>query len=292
LRARRGAEARFFLGAVVALAAVVVAGLGCPEKDRALQHFLKPATVEIKDLFVSWFSGDNLDLTLALEIDNPNPVALTLVGLEYELAVLGQPLAQGVVDARVQIKPAGQSEVQVPVAVALKEALSIYEQSKVVDVVDYELKGHIRLHTWLGDLHLPFQQGGQFHALKPPRILSVGIKTRQLSMAGAELALRFLFQNPNGVPLEIKDLDYSLTLEGQDFARGVIEDRRLPPHSQEAIEVLVKLDFRAGLGWALSLFTRKKASYVLEFKASYLIDGRLVQQKESMEGEIDFSPGP
>jgi LEA14-like dessication related protein len=280
-RRRTGTRA----GLIVILAMIVA---GCPKNDKPLKDLIQPPTVTVRDVSISEVSRAQIRFRVNVDIANPNPVGLTLSKVEYSFELGGRPLAAGATDSKVQIKASGSTPAEVPVGLAYNELLTIYDQNKDADYLEYKLTGKFHVTTPIGDLPVPYAQKGKVPVVRPPQVLGVALKVKQLSFSGADVALVLQLLNPNGYGLEISKLSYTLALEGKEFARGEVAAQKIGPKSPGLIEVPLRVDFSSGLAWASTLLASKHAAYALDYHAVYVIDNKPVEQKEYTQGAIDF----
>jgi LEA14-like dessication related protein len=263
---------------------------GCPKNDNPLKNVISPPTVTVSDVSISNISREQVRFLVKLDVANPNPVGLTLAKVEYNFELAGRPLAAGTTEAPLAIKASGSTPAEVPVALAYNELKTIYDQNKDADYLEYKLTGMFHVATPIGNLPVPYRQTGKVPVVRPPQVLGVSLKVKQLSLTGAEVALVLQLMNPNGYPLEIKKLTYALALEGKPFASGEVAAQKVGPKLPGLIEVPLKIDFASGFAWAGALLASRHAAYALDYQAVYVIDKRPVEQKEYSQGAIDFGP--
>lgn len=273
----------------IALFAAALAAAGCPGAEDIIEEIFKPPRVSVRNVAVSGISTDAIDLVLDLRIDNDNPVGLTLAKVDYNLGVEGSPLASGATGTGITLKASGASDAQVPLSFAYQEFKNIYDKAKGKDYIDYTLAGQVHLDTPVGDIPIPYSTSGKLPVVRPPKVKSVGINVKSLNITGADLGIQLNMENPNAFPLQIEGFNYNLDLEGKDFASGLIDSGKIAPKSAGVLEVPLTLDFMSAGNWAYSLLTKKKASYNLDYNATYMIENHPVKQSENKSGKIDFS---
>ena len=261
---------------------------GCPEAQDMIEKAIQTPKVEIKDLFFSGLSEQNIDLDLLLEVDNPTPLALNFNGLEYELALAGRPLAAGSSSSATELKASDKSQVSVPLSLAYNEIKTVYDQAQGQDEIPYQLSGKALLKMGGAEIPVPFKTSGMLPVIRPPRILSVGLKVDNLSLSGADLILSIKIDNPNSFPLSIQGMDYALQLEGKDFSSGQVGLQAVPKKSSGSIEAPLHLDFISMGSWAYSLLTKGKAVYALHYQAVYTINNHPVKHREEKQGTLNI----
>lgn len=101
------------LAALFLLSAVALAG--CPEAVDVIEKAVQPPEIKVKQVVITGISYDTLDLNLAVDIHNQNPVGFTLAGLEYQLEIAERPLASGNAASGIEIAALGTSQADFPV---------------------------------------------------------------------------------------------------------------------------------------------------------------------------------
>lgn len=276
-----------FIRALI-LAATALIFCGCPQAKDVMEKVVQPPKVQVKEVRVAGISYQSIDLILATEIDNPNPVGLTLAQIDYALTLAERPLASGSLPSGLALKPAGTSSADLPISVDYNEVQKIYDASVGQDELPYTLSGRVQLDTPVGRIPVPFKTSGVMPVVRPPKLAGVSLRVSSLSFSGADLVIGIKVQNPNAFPLAVDAVDYALKLEGQDFSSGRIADQAVPKKGSGTISVPVHLDFVSAGSWAYSLITKGKADYALTYNAVYTIKGYPVKQNEEMQGSLNF----
>jgi len=274
------------LWALLSAGAVMVSG--CPEAEEIIRQAVRPPEVSVRNVAVRGISRESLDLELGIEIDNPNPVGLSLAGVDYNFVLSGHRLASGTGGGGIELEPSGVSEAVLPLSLDFEEVKSVYEASRGRDEIPYELSGKVQVDTPIGRIPVPYKARGELPVIRPPRIRSVRVEVDKLSFSGAELVLSLNLHNPNSFPLSIQGADYSLSLDGRPFTSGSLGSGEVPPRSTGDLEVPVSLDFLSAGSWAYSLISGGSADYSLDYSGTYLIKGRPVSHSEQKSGSLSF----
>jgi LEA14-like dessication related protein len=260
--------------------------VGCPEAQDLVKQVFTPPSVSVRQVHFSGVSSKALDLNLGMEIDNPNPIGVSLSAIDYDFALAGRPLASGSSGSGLQIAASGKSRAEFPISVAYNEILPVYESMRGQDEVPYAVAGKLTLDTPIGALPIPFKSEGKLPILRVPKIAGVNVRVKSLSFTGADLKINIQLENPNTFPLAVQGVDYNMVLDGKPFAAGAIGAKNIASKSTGTLEVPLQLDFMSLGGWAYSLLSKKSAGYALDYDATYLIQDHPVSQKESKEGQV------
>ena len=57
-------------------------------------------------------------------------------------------------------------------------------------------------------------------AVQPPEVVLTGVQVRDIGISGQTFLLGFAVSNPNPFPLPVKNIRYTVMLDGQKFAGG------------------------------------------------------------------------
>jgi LEA14-like dessication related protein len=194
---------------------------------------------------------EGFNLAFDVKVDNPNPVAISLAGLDYDLKLLGSRFLQGEQPTGLKVAANGSSQVQVPLRLGFQQLMSSYRQLKGAERADYQLDLGMGFDVpLLGRVRVPISYKGEFPIPRMPEIKLRSFDIRQLSMSGANLLLQMEVDNPNAFSLLLGKLDYNLKLNGYNVGSGLIDKPvNIEQGGQGVIGLPVSLDFaQAGLG--------------------------------------------
>jgi len=134
---------------------VGIALTGCADLTKNL---VKDPEVKILDLSVAKFSGQEVDLNLKLNVNNPNPMELKIGKIAYGLNLSGKPVTEGIFEKGVAIPANGANDVIVPLKFkydAVGSLLTSFLNKTLTK--DYELKGTVDV----GWFSIPFTKKGE-----------------------------------------------------------------------------------------------------------------------------------
>jgi len=265
---------------------VVVVIIGCQKAGEIIKENVQTPKVSLADLAVTDISSQKLNLLAKLEIDNPNPIGLSLDGLDYNLELAGNSFFSGESNEGLNVKASGKSFAKVPIALKYDDLKKVYDSLKNEDEVPYRLSGQVKLNTPIGSLPIPYDVKGKLPVVRPPKINSVDLKVKSLTLSEAKLDLNLKLFNPNSFPLNISRLNYQLLMDGKDFSNGQIESAKVPAKSEGEIAIPILLDL-AGVGnWAYSLLKSGSSDYELDYDAKYQIKDWPVKHQEKKTGTL------
>ncbi len=142
------------LAAVATLLAGLTA-LGCGVRQLAKGELLPPE-VRFKGLGLQPPTNQGLPLTVVLAVQNPNPMAITVLGYDYEVWAAGQSVAKGVSNQPVTLPARGETTVTVPVLLKLRNLPGLLPGLMQNQKIPVEIAGGLRLPQTLG-FRVPFR---------------------------------------------------------------------------------------------------------------------------------------
>ncbi len=144
--------------AAAVLAAAAIAATGCA----SLSALLEEPKVGLQALKVQDPTANGVTLVFLLLVENPNPIALGVDELAYDLEVSGRALTSGKLAGGARIPPKGEAVVEIPVPVKYSDLFTSVLQLLKDQASPYRLKGAARV----GPFEIPFDRSGE---LKLPK---------------------------------------------------------------------------------------------------------------------------
>jgi LEA14-like dessication related protein len=132
-------------------------GCGPP---RLLREKLDPPKVSLRGVGLMKPSTQGLPLLVLLEVHNPNPLEITLLGYDYEVWLEGRSMAKGASSERVTLPARGEALVEVPVMLNLAALPALLPRLLNREKFSYEVAGGFRLPETLG-FRVPFRFRGE-----------------------------------------------------------------------------------------------------------------------------------
>ncbi len=260
-------------GFAVGLAAAIVlsgAFFGCTTVSEMLKATENP-TARISSARFSGLDAESISVTFDVEITNPYPVSLPLLGLDYRLSSAGTPFLTGAAKDTGAILPGDKKIVPVMAKIPFLATLALLEDVRPGNVVPYTASFTINARApGLGVVHLPLETDGEFPIPVPPRVGVSSLDWESLSLTNAVAVLNIEVTNGNDFPLSMTRLAVDLALAKASIATTTIEE----PHSFGAGEgrvLPVRLSLRPGqLGMAVfRMLSQSSVSYDLAGDISF-----------------------
>ncbi|MEJ2622813.1 MAG: LEA type 2 family protein [Candidatus Thiodiazotropha sp.] len=252
----------------ITLLLLVLLFQGCSNLEQAEQLMtgIKP-TGEVKGVKLSGLDLKGIDLLFDVEVDNPNPVAISLDGLDYNLKLLDRSFLKGRQAMGMSLAADGKSQVKLPVRMEFEQLLKQYTDLSKRHDVPYQLDLGMGVDVpLLGRLRLPVSYTGRLPVPKLPDIRVKRIDVQRMSLQAVDLMLELEVANPNRFALMLQRLDYQFKLNGIDVGGGkAAQSMSVDKHGKGSIRLPLSLDLQmAGSGLYSALVGGRGLSYQLD----------------------------
>ena len=241
---------------------------------------IKP-TARLTGTHLANINFEQADLVFDLAVENQNPVAINLAGLNYDLKIENQSLISGVTAQGLEIKPASTSTVQLPVTLKFDDLRKLPDELWQKDRFAYQLDTKIVVDLpIIGNYAIPLSRSGELPVPKMPVIKVNSVKIKNLSLTAAEVVAQVEIDNPNAFDLAFSDFDYQLDINQQNWGKGSISQRNnIPQKSKGTIEIPVKLNIMSMGQTAYQLLSNKQ-------QLEYQLKGAM-----TLDTELQNAPG-
>jgi len=231
---------------------------GCAELAKHAET-IKP-TARLTGTHLANINFEQADLVFDLAVENQNPVAINIAGLNYDLKIENQSFISGVTAQGLEIKPASTSTVQLPVTLRFDDLTKLPGELWQKDRFAYQLDTKIVVDLpIIGNYAIPLSKSGELPVPKMPVIKVKGVKIKNLSLAVAEVVAQVEIDNPNAFDLAFSDFDYQLDINQQNWGQGSISQRNsIAQKSKGTIEIPVKLNIMSMGQTAYQLLSSKQ----------------------------------
>jgi LEA14-like dessication related protein len=151
---------RYAPSVLLAFALVVLGALesGCTNLLHTGPSVQKPQ-VEVKSVSMEAFSLRGVSGQMELQVANPNPVALPLSYVEWEIAIAGDRAVSGHFDVPANLPANGNAPISVALDVLAADAGRVVPHLEA-GTRDYQLHGVLHYASPIGDMSVGFQSDG------------------------------------------------------------------------------------------------------------------------------------
>jgi len=237
---------------------LIVSGCSQPALKQMLEN--QRPKVSIASTRISSLDFDNLTLNFGIKIDNPNPIPISLAGLDYDLKLAGKSFIKGQKDQPIEVAASGISEIELPITVGFKDLLNIFKEFKNQDNAAYDLDLGLLVNVpVIGQYRHPMNTTGNFPIPKAPSIKLANMSLDKISpiSSRAEVGVQLEINNPNAFSLALNKLDYTLKVNGAQWFKGVQNNvGNIKANGKSVINLPLSLNFSSGL---FSVLTGGKA---------------------------------
>jgi len=216
--------------------------IGCAELAKHADT-IKP-TAKLTGTRLANITFDQVDLVFDLAVENKNPIALDLAGLDYDLKIENQSLVSGVTAKAVNLKANATSPVQLPVTLKFDDLKKLPGELWKKDRLAYDLQTKFNINLpVIGNYAIPVSKQGELPVPKTPGIKIKDVKIKNLSFTNAELVAQVEVSNPNDFDLGLSNLNYQLNVNQQNWGQGKInKSSNIPKKGKGIVEIPVKLN--------------------------------------------------
>jgi LEA14-like dessication related protein len=231
---------------------------GCAELEKYAE-VIKP-TAKLTDTRLTNIDFEKAELVFDLAVDNQNPVAINLAGLNYDLKIENQSLISGVAARGLEIKPASITTVQIPVTLKFDDLKKLPGEVWQKDRFGYQLDSEFVVDLpVIGNYAIPVSKQGELPVPKLPEIKLKDLQVKNLSLTAAEVIARVEIYNPNDFDLGFSDFNYQLSINQQPWGEGNInQSRSLPKKDRGTIDIPVKLNLMSMGQTAFQILSNKQ----------------------------------
>ena len=242
---------------------------GCAELAKHAET-IKP-TAKLAGAHITNINFDQVDLVFDLEVDNKNPIALDLAGLDYDFKVENQSLVSGVTAKAIKLKANGTSPVQLPVSLKFDDLKKLPGEIWKKDKLAYDLKTTFNIDLpVIGNYAVPVAKQGELPVPKVPDIKIKDVKIKKLNFTSADIVALVEVNNPNDFSLALKSFNYKLNINQKNWGQGEItQSSNIPRKGKGIIEIPLKLDlFSIGSAAVALLQSKSPVEYQLTGNAT------------------------
>ena len=194
--------------------------VGCQTIKDIANSIQKP-NLSVDNVRVTGFNFNEMELTYDIKVENPNPVAVQMLGYDYSLDINERSFIKGDQTEKMSIDASGESIFEVPMSVNFQELYNTVKGVANKDQSSYHFLSHLSFDLpVLGATEIPVKKQGNIPMVKLPKLSVQNLDIDNVSLNGADINLKLAFNNPNGFGLNINGLNYDLMVNGTQWAVG------------------------------------------------------------------------
>ncbi|HJN75474.1 MAG TPA: LEA type 2 family protein [Myxococcota bacterium] len=211
-------------------------------EDFELDPYLPKVSFQRIDvLAVDW---DGVDADFLFDVDNPNPIDVSMARFDYALAFEQVEWLSGDSPDGLVLSAEDSSELALPVSIEFESLFDMVQAVRGQDEIGFGLDGSFGFDTPVGPLDVPYDEDGGFPAPRRPGFTMNKLKLKNLNISGAELALKLDVDNEHGSNLFFENVDYQIALAGVDIGGGFIDELgSVDGATTETVSIPIEIDF-------------------------------------------------
>ena len=226
-----------------------------------LKSLVKEPTIKFKTVKLRDLGLFDATVGFVFEVDNPNPIGVTVNDLEYNLKLDNKEFLSGILDDGIKLQANGKSTFEIPVNIDYIEFFGSVSEFLKHDELPYNISGKMKIFEFT----IPYSNSGTIDIPSVPKVSLVGVEVGNISLSGAAMVFKVKMKNLSDAALNLSKLDYKINLAGKEFGSGIANiSESLTANGEKLIDIPLNIDFLS-LGAAASNIIRgDDASYKLE----------------------------
>jgi LEA14-like dessication related protein len=235
-----------------------------------------PPLVAIETAGFEGLGFTGLDLAFRARIQNPNPMPISAVRLEYALDLEGRRAAVGALDAAIAVAAAdasgpGQAAVDLPVRVRYAAVPGVAAVLALDREATYALRGAVVFLTPAGEVRVPLGADGVAVVPHVPKVRVAKLSLRSASAREIVLELALDVDNPNDFDVPAGRIGCGLHLQDKEIVRAdvLFPDAIAPGATASAVLPITISPLRTGGAVAKLLIPFKSIDVRLEGEAVF-----------------------
>lgn len=225
-----------------------------------LAKIQKP-TISVERANITSLNFESVGLAFDLKVFNPNKLAVTLAGFDYDFLLNDASFLKGKQDTVQTIKAQGESILQIPIRLTFKNLYQTFQGLKSQDSTAYKLNCGLNFNLpILGKTRVPVSKSGFLPLPKLPKIKVQSVKLNKLGFTGADLLLNLQLDNPNAFRVFLNKLNYNFTVGGQSWVSGLLNrQQEVGAKGKNILSIPISLNFLKMGKTALQLLQGNKS---------------------------------
>jgi LEA14-like dessication related protein len=217
---------------------------GCSTVQESLQ--IRQPTLGFQEVQCTDLTFEAVELTLNVNVQNPNPVPIQLIGFDYALKINDTDFLAGEQDEGITVAALGDSSVRIPVMFRYHDLYQTFQALKDRAVTAYQLAGGLTFDLPVaGITRVPFNTSGELPAVKRPGLAVSDLAVKDVNLAQAKMVLELRVNNPNAFGLLLHRLNYEFSINDHVWARGDVDKAvEITSHSTASVTIPFELDFQ------------------------------------------------
>ncbi|WNG30815.1 LEA type 2 family protein [Cystobacter fuscus] len=240
-------------------------GTGCAALQKMAKNAFKKPTLTFKTARLSQASLSDATVDLVYQLNNPNPLGLSLASISYAFFVEDKQVVAGTPAKGLNIAANGKSELVFPANVRFADIAPVVTTFLNKDSARYKAQGSLGVKTPLGVLSFPLEHEGTFEVPKIPQVQFQSPRITNVTVQGATVEFPLVVKNRNSFALPVAGIGGALKVAGANVGNlatgnlGLLE-----PGGTKELTLPLKINFASALSAANALRSGGNAQVMLD----------------------------
>jgi LEA14-like dessication related protein len=151
---------------------------------------------------------------LVYQVENPNPLGLSLASVDYAFFVEDKQVVAGSPPKGLNLPARGKSELVFPANVRFADIAPVVQTFLNQDTARYRAQGSLGIQTPIGVLRFPLEHEGTFEVPKVPQVQFESPRITNITLQGATVEFPLTVRNRNTFPLPVGGISGALKVAG------------------------------------------------------------------------------
>ncbi len=260
--------------------------MACGGGGSALSSFVP--TVKFNRLELTDIDFEDLSVDFVFDVHNPNPVDLPLERFDYGLDLAEVEILSGNSPEGVMLREEATSEMVLPVSLNFVGIYDLVSADRGEDVLPFRFQGGFGWDTDIGPVDVSFDEGGDFPALRVPKIELGELLVSEITESQAGFVLDVDVDNDHGSALDFANLDFKVKFAGVQVGVGE-EDEFGTVEGAETrrLSVPFSVDYLDAAAAILALAEGEKLKVDLDATSDVTTPFGIVPMSINEDGDVD-----
>lgn len=216
---------------------------GCASVQNLMN--IKKPDVKVQNVRITGLTFSAIDLSFNLAIDNPNSLAISLAGFDYDLILNENSFLKGQQDKSISIESRSTSQVEIPLQLSFSDIYNTFNSLSNKDSSAYEAKFGLNFNLpILGITRIPISKKGTIPLLRMPSVKVSSLKLNKIGLTSASLNLALQVDNANPLQFLLNQFQYDFLVAGKSWANGISDKKMtIAKNGKSEINIPIELNF-------------------------------------------------
>lgn len=199
---------------------------GCAHLNtQTLSKIVKEPTIEVDTVAVTGLDLNSVELTLSLNVNNPNSYGINLSGYSYSIQMNEKEIFSSTDNNGFTLPASADKIIKVPLTIGFNDAMDLIKEVKPGAPLKYHVDADLLLDVVvMKNFKVSTSKEGEINIPQIPTVAFKNLKVSNFSFNRARLNLMFDVNNPNSFPIRLKDLQYNVNASGSEWGSGAVPE--------------------------------------------------------------------